>query len=201
MSVATPANLPFTLADIMGGTNRTKASVASGVPLVMTHTAKDLVIHTKLSLAAPLTIVAGAVGARAGGTKLLDFTACKAAILSSRIKLSGLSLSAGTATGTAGEVGLGTTQASGAVAVLSGTAGFKDILTGGVPALGNIAAGASLSNFMTSDGPRQSPVGDFANPWAVYLNAATTLGVAGSNFVVAAGSEFEFWWICHPNAS
>lgn len=179
------------------GVSRLPLLCPAGVPANVIHTPENLMVHTKVTLVADLPITLGATGARAGGVKLLDMPACRAAVQASRIKLVSARLSDPAATSTAGEIGLGTVVGSGAVAVLGGTATFEDILEGGLPALGNIAAAGSITNYATGDSSR-TRVGNLSAAWAVFVNAATTLGSAPLNtqIILGSGSEFEFWWHC-----
>lgn len=183
---------------IQQGLNSLPKVAPTGVNANVIHTPENLLIHTQITVTAPLAITLGATGARAGGVKILDMPACLAAIQAARIKLAGGTLSDPAATGTAGEIGLGTTIASGAVAVLGGTAAFENILEGGVPAaLGNIAAGGSLAPYLGGAGSRAA-VGNGSAPWAIHLNASTTLGTAalGTQLIIPRESVIEFWWQC-----
>lgn len=69
----------------------------------------------------------------------------------------------------ADEIGLGTTIATGAVSVLSGTAGFENILTGQVGAIGTATVGMDISNSTGATGGLKISAG---NPHIVHVNVA-----------------------------
>lgn len=208
MSQITVLNaLDLNLNQARSGLNE-RTDVPSGVYATVVHEAKSGVVHTVVTLTDDLTITLGAAGARAGGTKILQFAKpLGMVILATKVKGS-LTPTAGTATFTAGEVGLGTTVASGNVAVLGGTAAFENIAhgaesLGAALALADTAAGATTS-FVITDGPRSGPVGDYGTtPTSncVYLNVATTVGVATSNVKIKAGTVIEIWHIDIPDAN
>lgn len=76
------------------------------------------------------------------------------------------------AANTAGELGLGTTIASGAVAVLSSTAGFENILTGLASYnMGTVGIAQDICNSTAATGGL--PIGS-GNPHTVYVNIAST---------------------------
>lgn len=161
----------------------------------VSHSVEGTLCKTSVILSADVSVLIGATGARATGFKLFDFPLCRVAVLASRIELAGLSWSEVGASSTAGEVGLGSVVGSGAVAVLSGTATFKDYCSGGNPAIGNIAAAATLARFVTGDGPRGF-VGSLAVAPSLFFNLATTMaGATGAcNAVIKAGSRFDLVW-------
>jgi hypothetical protein len=71
-----------------------------------------------------------------------------------------------------GELGLGTTVGSGAVAVLSGTAGFENILTGLASyTMGTVGTSTDISNSTSGIGGLLVPA---ANAHTVYVNLAST---------------------------
>jgi len=93
----------------------------------------------------------------------------------------------------AGEIGVGTVQASGAVAVLGGTGTFKDWMVGQAiapiptvtPTLQNLVgdATAGLTNVLSGS-------------LDLYLNMAATFSAIGSahKAVIASGSQLEIWF-------
>lgn len=91
---------------------------------------------------------------------------------------------------TAGEIGIGTTVASGAVAVLSGTAGFENFLTG--QTIGNISAGGTLAVSASRRG-EDAAVGSVVG-YSLYLNHATAYSDEASahGVNIVAGSYIEF---------
>ena len=102
-----------------------------------------------------------------------------------------------TTTGTAGEIGLGTTVGSGAVAVLSGTAGFQNILDGKTisnhvaqTALTTQIAGAAGGTSGTMDVLDST---DSASPLTIYLNIASTY--SGTGGVTVNSAEIDLLWI------
>lgn len=166
---------------------------AEGIDATVTHSAAGGLIHTKIRLDADLVVIAnGDAAALGGGVKLMDFPAGKIAVQAARIA-GRFAHSSADMSSTAGEVGLGTTVASGAIATLS-TASFEDILEGGSPALGNIGVGATVA-FATWDDNRPIAPSSGLAP-ALFLNAATTFANAtASNLIAKAGTEIEVWWI------
>lgn len=173
-------------------------SLAPGVTGQILHTAQGLGMHTRIVLSEDLILISGGdAAAKAGGAKLLDLPGVLMKIDCARISYS-LTLSAAAMSTTAGEIGLGTALASGAAAVLGGTAAFEDILEGGAngrsgAALGNIAAAGRITG-TTFDLPTiLAPASGVAN--SVYLNAATTFANSDpSNLVAEAGTEIDIWW-------
>ena len=67
------------------------------------------------------------------------------------------------------EAGLGTTTASGAVSVLSGTAGFENVLTGQAGTVGIVTSGMDISNSTSGIGGLLIPA---ASAHTVYFNVA-----------------------------
>lgn len=101
---------------------------------------------------------------------------------------------AGTST-TAGEVGLGTVVASGAVAVLSGTATFQDILDG--KTLANQVASTALAQSVTAASGGTSGTQDVLDGSTtakkIYLNHASAyVGTAG---LTLNSATVTVWWI------
>lgn len=173
--------------------------LSQGVSGSMIHTAQGLMIHTKIITDADINLIlAGDAAAKGGGVKLFDVPGVKMKVHAARIAYN-LTLSAAAMTTTAGEIGLGTTIASGAVAVLGGTAAFEDILEGGAngrsgAALANIGAAGNIVA-TTFDGGRTvlAPASGVAS--GVFLNAATTFANSDpSNLVFQAGGEIDIWW-------
>lgn len=168
--------------------------VAEGLGALVNHTARGGLIHSKFTFDENTTIISAGVGAaKAGGIRLMDFPAGKIAVQAARIS-GRLTLSGALMSTTAGEIGLGTAEASGAVAVLGGTATFEDILEGGSPALGNIGAAATIE-MATWDDVRTLVPASGTSP-SLYLNAATTFAAGtAENMEIVAGTEVEVWWI------
>jgi hypothetical protein len=101
----------------------------------------------------------------------------------------------GTTSATAGEIGLGTTVASGAVAVLSGTAGFENILTG--QTIDNHVAVTPLTvhNAATAGGTSGTTnlLDGTTTPVQVHLNIASTY--SGTGGVTLNSAEVEILWV------
>lgn len=173
--------------------------LSQGVSGSLVHTAQGTMIHTKIITDADLILIQGADNeSLAGGVKIFDVPGVKMKIHTARIAYN-LTLSAAAMTTTAGEIGLGTALASGAAAVLGGTATFEDILEGGAngrdgAALANIgAAGNIVATTFDASPVTLAPVSGVAN--GVYLNAASAFADSDpSNLVLQAGSEIEIWW-------
>ncbi|MEQ8770057.1 MAG: hypothetical protein RIB60_06065 [Phycisphaerales bacterium] len=88
---------------------------------------------------------------------------------------------------TAGEIGIGTTIATGAVNVLSGTAGFENFLTG--QTLGNITAAGTLA--VTGQIPVSvAAVGSVISESTLYLNHASAFSDEASAHGVDIDSGF-----------
>lgn len=153
---------------------------------------KTSMVHVRLTVTAPFTLFTGADNAaKGGGTKIYDFPpglvvpmAAKTALVLSN------DLPAGEQT--AGELGLGSVVATGAVAVLSGTATFENFLTGGT--LGNLTAGNTITaNFV---GTSREPIGDGVTPVDLYLNAATTFSdEASAHSMVVDSGTIDIWYM------
>lgn len=96
---------------------------------------------------------------------------------------------------TAGEVGLGTVVASGATAVLSGTAEFQDIMDG--KTLSNHTAATALSTVKTAAAGGTSGTMDVIDGTStaakVHLNIASTFGGTGGGTLNSA--TVTLWWI------
>lgn len=170
--------------------------LAPGVTGIITHSAEAIFVHTRIVLQEDLAIIlAGDAAAKAGGAKLFDLPGIRMKVHAARIGYS-LTLSAAAMSTTAGEIGLGTSIASGAAAVLGGTAAFEDILEGGAngrsgAVLANIGA-AGIIGATNYDAGRELLT---AVATSVYLNAATTFADSDpSNLIARAGTEIEIWW-------
>lgn len=96
---------------------------------------------------------------------------------------------------TAGEVGLGTTVASGAVSVLSGTAAFQNILDG--KTLSNHTAATALATSVTAaaggTSGTQDAIDGSATAAPLYLNIASAFGGTGGGVLNSA--TVTVWWI------
>ncbi len=171
--------------------------VAEGLSATVDHSASGGLIHSKFKITSDTTIISGAAAAssKAGGVKLFDFPLGKlvpvAARISGRLRLSDEAM-----TTTAGEIGLGTSVASGAASTIGGTPAFEDILQGGVPALSNITAGAVIEAQTYDDNrPHVPAAGDGVNA-SLYLNAASAFASGTTtNMLILSGSEVDVWWI------
>ena len=104
------------------------------------------------------------------------------------------SVTGGTTTGPAGEVGIGPTVATGAVAVLNGTPGFENILTG--QTLANHVAQTELASDVAASAgivPGEHPVIDGrAGDVDLHLNIASTFSGTGG---VTASARVEILWV------
>ena len=173
-------------------------SVSSGISGTLENDARLNIIHTRIVTTADLSIVeAGSGAAKAGGVLIMTIPS-QVAMQPLWASVRGrLSMSAATATGTDGEVGLGSVIASGAADNLSGTATFENILQGGVPDLDNIAAGTSVFH-ASIDGLRTAHIGTGAAPTNIFLNGATNVAVAVSDLVFESGGVIEIVWAAIP---
>lgn len=90
---------------------------------------------------------------------------------------------------TAGEIGLGTVVGSGAVAVLSGTATFEDILTG--QTMGNLVAGTP--NDETASVDTDSILDGSSTAKSVFLNVASTWNQTAAEDVTIDATATIFW--------
>ena len=169
------------------------ATLPSGISGTINHSAKTGMIHTKIVTTAALTLVSSVDNAaKGGGIKIFDFPLCRVVPMARRIKGT-LGFSGATMSSTAGEIGLGSVVASGAIATFT-TATFDNILEGSNPDLGNIAA-AGTTAVITGDSSR-ADIGDFATAVDLYINACSTFADAtAENLVLASGAIIELWWI------
>lgn len=155
-------------------------------------------LHVYMLLTADLTLVSATGGAaKAGGVQILDLGTGLLWPVKSRVK--GSFKVTGTGNSTAGEIGLGTVVATGAVAVLGGTPTFENILEGGVPALGNATAGGADVTFATGDLNR-AEIGSVSTAPDVFVNAASTFAAGTGAFVLNAGTEIDLWFAQVDNA-
>lgn len=153
------------------------------------------IVHTVITLQSDLTLVTSVDNAaKAGGAQVFTFPQGFIQIHRARIKGT-LGTSIADLTSTAGEIGLGIVVATGAVAVLGGTATFESILEGGIPALGNFTAGNDLAA-AAAGGAKSSLLGGFSSSVPMFLNLASTWGDVGTagNVVARAGTQIEVWW-------
>lgn len=156
------------------------------------------IVHTTITLGADLTLVADVDNAaKGGGAKVFEFPTGYIYIHKARVTGT-LTTDVADLTSTAGEIGLGIVVATGAVAVLGGTATFESILEGGIPALGNFTAGNDL-DFSAVGGPRNALLGGFSAEVPVFLNCASTWGdvAAAADVIAKAGTTIEIWWSRH----
>jgi hypothetical protein len=153
---------------------------------------KSSLVHVRLTVTAPFTIFAGADNAaKAGGILIAVMPAGTIVPLGAHVALV-LSNSLGLGEQTAGELGIGTTIASGAAAILGGSPFFENFLEGGT--LGNLVAGGTISTDLR--GPPRSPIGTVATATSLFLNAATTFSdeAAAHNMVVNSGT-IDLWYM------
>lgn len=191
---------PSATVDLIKSTLEARGAAASNTlptGLAMTQEITGLggktnLVHVKFTVTEAFTLFTGAdAAAKGGGTKIYDFPAGRVIPLAAQTALV-LSNSLALGEQTAGELGLGSVVASGAVAVLSGTATFENFMTGGT--LGNLAAGGTITaNFK---GTAREPIGDDTTPTDLYLNAATTFSdeAAAHDMVVDSGT-IDIWYI------
>lgn len=178
------------------------ATLPSGVNGNVQFDAKGGSAHMRIQTTNSLTLIsAGTNAAKAGGIKIFDWPRGMLIPLGASIKGT-LRLSTAAMSTTAGEIGLGSVVASGAVAVLGGTATFEDILEGGQPALGNIAAAGTVTIGGTS-GVVADDVRAFIDgrvtPVDMYLNAATTFAnQPATDLTIDAGARIDVWFRIIP---
>lgn len=175
-----------------------KGAVSSTLPSGLTMTQSDQglggglsLVHLKLTVTEAFTLFTGADNAaKGGGTKIYDFPPGRIIPIAAQTNLV-LSNSLGAGEQTAGELGLGSVVASGAVAILSGNALFENIMTAGT--LGNLGAGLTIPAAFV--GAAREPIGDETTPVDLYLNAATTFSdeAAAHDMVVDSGT-IELWY-------
>lgn len=142
-------------------------------------------VHVQLTVTEAFELFTGADGAaKAGGTKIYTVPAGRIVPLAAETALV-LSNSLALGEQTAGEIGIGSVVASGAAAVLSGTATFENFMTGGT--LGNLAAaGTVTANFK---GASREPIGS-GSAIDLFLNGATTFSdeAGAHDMVVDSGT-------------
>jgi hypothetical protein len=123
------------------GTNANRGTVATGSTL--TFDSSDGYFHTtRIAVSTTLPAIAG--GANLGVGKLIYTFPAGAIVINSSYMSVAITQTQGNITADTPEIGLGTVIASGAVAVLSGTATFEDVLTGQVAADCNGTATVAL---------------------------------------------------------
>lgn len=170
---------------------------AEGLSGTLIHSAQGGVIRTKITLTADTQIVnaAAASASKAGGVRLFDFPAGKIVVVGARI--SGRAyLSDSSMRTSAGEIGLGTVVATGAVSVLGGTATFEDILEGGNPGLTNIVDGDIVEHATWDDHRPFVPAAGSGFNASCFLNAAAAFTTGSTtNLLMKAGSEIEVLWV------
>jgi hypothetical protein len=154
--------------------------------------------HLQLVTTAAKTITLGATGNRGGGVKLFEFDELGIVPVGARIRAT-VSLTAETATFGVGEYGLGTTVATGNIAVLSGTAGFQN-LAKGTPGTAIGAAGAIDQDIIFGVGERTA-VDGLDTGVSLHLNVAGAVGEATTNMTVAAGAIIDLWYLAIPPSS
>lgn len=175
-----------------------RGGVANTLPtgLAMTQDSFGLgggmsLVHVKLTVTAAFELFTGADNAaKGGGTKIYTVPAGKIVPIAAQTALV-LSNSLALGEQTAGEIGIGSVVASGAVAVLNGTATFEDFMTGGT--LGNLAAGGTVTaNFK---GAGREPIGTSV-AIDLFLNGATTFSdEAGAHDMVVDSGTIDLVFI------
>ncbi len=163
-------------------TNANRGAVATGSTLV--KDSSDGFVHTTtLSVNTTLPAIAG--GANLGVGKLLyTFPAGEIVINSSYISMA-ITQTQGNITADTPVVGLGTTIASGAVAVLSGTAAFEHVMAGQVAA--NCSGTATVKTVGT-----QLVIATAANH-TLYLNVADGWAASGDAAALLVGTVTFNW--------
>lgn len=152
---------------------------------------KDGSLHRTVITVPSFTFTTTAA-AKAVGQRIYQFPEGWILPVAARLKL--ITTTGGTTTGTAGEVGLGTTVATGAVAVLSGTADFENILTG--QTLSNHVAQTALTTHVAAAAGGTSGTMNVldgtSTPASVFLNVASTY--SGTGGVTVTRAEVEILW-------
>lgn len=145
-------------------------------------------VHIRIPTAFPIVSNVSTGANLGGGTRLFTFPD---AIIPLGAMITGrVSLSAPTATYSAGEIGLGTVVASGIITGLGGTATFENILTGN--AMPAIAAGESVP-LNVAAGP-VALAGTLGAPASVFLNiASAALGTAAADVLFTG--DISIWGI------
>ena len=180
--------------------NATKVVALSGANLVNTGTAATGVVageygdgytHTTvLTVATTLPAIAG--GAALGVGTLLYTLPAGAAIINSSYFSIGITQTQGHINADTPTVGLGTTVASGAVSVLSGTAAFQNISVG--KAAANCTGTATVQTAPATVSPFALvvPATGGVNH-TVYFNAANTWAASGDAAALIAGTVIINW--------
>lgn len=165
--------------------------------LAMTQEANGLagglsLVHVRFTVTSPFTLYTGADNAaKAGGTQIYDFPLGLVIPLAAKTNLV-LSNSLPLGEQTAGEIGLGSSVASGAAAVLSGLPTYENFLTGGT--LGNLTAGGTINANFT--GTARDPIGDNSTAVDLYLNGATTFSdEASAHSMVVDSGTIDIWYM------
>jgi len=166
------------------GLNSTNVGTANTTYASVTEYGDNIYHKTKLTLTGALPAIAG--GADLGvGRLLYTFPAGVIRIISAYFDGVAITQSEGNITADTPDVGLGTTIASGAVAVLSGTAAFENILTGQTfddcDGTGELAGAASTL------------IIDAADDHTMYLNAADGWAASGDAAATISGDVIVTW--------
>lgn len=140
--------------------------------------------QTKLSLTGALPAIAGGA-ALAVGRLIYTLPAGVIRIVSAYFNNVAITQSDGNITADTPDVGLGTTIASGAVAVLSGTAAFEDVLTG--------QTFADCDGTGTKAGAASTLIIDAADAHTLYLNVADTWAASGDAAATISGDVIVTW--------
>lgn len=166
--------------------------VADTISGTVAHRAYAGGVHTRIvTTAAALLLTAAATGAEAGGIKIF---APPAGVIYDvdLVRVRGtLDPTAATATTTAGEIGLGSAAGAGDNATLGTTSGDEDWCTG--ITLGNIAAAGTLDiDVVSAAGVKR--VNAISAAKDIYLNLATTVGVAATSVNLLSGATIDLYW-------
>lgn len=144
-------------------------------------------VHMRFTTTAAAVLwTAGGAENEAGGLKLADLPALHIQPLASRVQGT-ITMSAGDTT--AGEIGLGTVVATGAVNTLGGTGTFENLMEG-------VTQGNSSSSVLTVDtystGAFRPGFNGTAAAPDIFLNFATAAGAAATA-TLAVGAVVDFW--------
>ena len=151
-------------------------------------------LHRTLIIVPALSFATTAA-AKGIGQKVYTFPEGWILPVAARVKT--ITTTGATTAATAGEIGLGSTVASGAVAVLSGTAGFQNILDG--KTISNHVAVTALTSHVAAAGGGTSGTQDLLDGTStavpVYLNIASTYDGTGGVTLTSAEVEILWYWI------
>lgn len=165
------------------GLNSLNVGTASGYATATEH--GDGTFHkTKLDLSGALPAIAGGANL-AVGRLLYTFPAGVVRIISAYFNDVAITQKDGNITADTPDVGLGTTIASGAVAVLSGTAAFENVLTG--------QTFSNCDGTGTKAGASSTLILNAADNHTVYLNVADGWAASGDAAAAISGEVIITW--------